>query len=499
MTCMTDGAVGTVPRVSYNDAYKTWRNRARKFDRESIINCAVEVLKNPSSDLVEEASTAPWLALLMVKWVCQDRHFDRRRHLPRISLGEFNELRRRLWEFPAHVPRREPDTTPLALFMRRLSRPQLGFQRGPNRSFVREAALLTQEPDDDPLRVLFKDKTGLDVKEFIEFALVTFGAIAGGKGEIPAAWFSTLGTGRAGEAASSFRSAVGRTLPELMVFFRSLADAGGKVASEHFEFPVLTRYPFLRRGDTLVSWHPAVVYRGLENYVHAVLSEEGQRYTDRLGRLFERHVVAEARKVPAPFFDEKALCGWIGADTEVPDGVLSFPGCNVFVESKAGLFGESMMAIGNAEVFAHKTRRIRKAMDQAWATSVSLRREHRAPDDVVDADADYLLVVTNKELAVGKATALASMYPEGTLQPPNSEAARLLPLERIYLLAIDDFERLTNGAADDLPGFLSSCVDDDGDPESALFLFEQHLHRRRVPKRFSELVTSAIEIGLGRC
>ncbi|MDE0444889.1 MAG: hypothetical protein OXL38_22630 [Gammaproteobacteria bacterium] len=139
-------------------------------------------------------------------------------------------------------------------------------------------------------------------------------------------------------------------------------------------------------------------------------------------------------------------------------------------------------------------------MEQAWATSVSLRRVRRAPDDVVNADADYLLVVTNKELAVGKATTLASMYPEGTLEPPNSDAGRLLPLKRIYLLAIDDFERLTNRAVDgvDLRAFLSSCVDDDGDPLSALFVFEQHLRRRRVPNRFSELVTSAIDVGLGR-
>ncbi len=384
--------------------------------------------------------------------------------------------------------------------MRRISRPQLGFQRGPSPSFVREAALLARQPDDDALRVLFKNKTGLDVEQFIEFALVTFGAIADGKSEIAAAWFSRLGTGRAGEGASSFRSAVGRTLPELVVFCRSLANQKRKVASEHYEFPVLTRYPFLRRGDTLVAWHPTVVYRGLENYVHAVLSEEGQRYTDRLGRLFKQHVVADARKVPASFFDEKALRGWIGPNTKVPDGVLSFPGCNVFVESKAGLFGEPMMAIGDDEVFAHKTRAIRKAMEQAWAASVSLRRVRRAPDDVVNADADYLLVVTNKELAVGKATALASMYPEGTLRPPNPDAARLLPLERIYLLAIDDFERLANWAADgnDLPAFLASCVDDDGDPVSALFLFEQHLRRRRVPNRFSELVTSAIEVGLSR-
>ena len=98
------------------------------------------------------------------------------------------------------------------------------------------------------------------------------------------------------------------------------------------------------------------------------------------------------------------------------------------------------MTVGNKDVFAHKTKAIRKAVGQAWATSVSLREQRRAPLKVLNAEADYLLIVTNKELGASKGTALASMYPEGTLEYPSSEAERLLPRNHIYVLAIDDFE-----------------------------------------------------------
>ena len=96
---------------------------------------------------------------------------------------------------------------------------------------------------------------------------------------------------------------------------------------------------------------------------------------------------------------------------------------------------------------------------------------------------------------------LASIYPAGKLDYPNSEAERLLPLNRIYLLAIDDFERMTNGAADgviDVPRFLASCVDNDSTPERALYLFEQHLDARGVPNRFSQLVEKAVEASVSR-
>ena len=487
-------------RVPFNDAYKEWRNRARRYSRESIIMSAINGLWEPSTDTVMELGKAPWLTLLMVKWVCQDRHLDGRRSnaiLPR----QMDDLRQRLWVLPERVVRRQGDEIPGRLLMRRLIRPQLGFQRPLTKGFAREAALLSAQSDDYPLRTLFKRKTGLDVRDFIDLSLATYGRIVDGEREVPNSWFRSIHTEYANEAISCFQKTVSRTLPELVVFCRGLANDNRKVESEYFEFPALIRYPFLRLGGGIICWHPAVFYRGMENLVHAVLSEEGAEYMQRFSRLFERHVVAEAARVPTQFFDESRLRGWIAADTKVPDGLLSFPLRNVFIESKAKLFHESEMATGNSERFAGRTGAIRKAVRQAWATSVSLRRERRAPDAVLNAESDYLLIVTNKELGASRGTVLASMYPEGTLEYPNAEAERLLPLDHIYVLAINDFERLVNAAANeqvDLPTFLDSCVNDDSKPETALNLFEQHLDRQRAPRQFSQVVETAVSDGLSR-
>ena len=81
------------------------------------------------------------------------------------------------------------------------------------------------------------------------------------------------------------------------------------------------------------------------------------------------------------------------------------------------------------------------------------------------------------------------------------EAERLLPRKHIYVLAIDDFERLTNAAAGgqiELPAFLASCVRDDEAPETARLLFEQHLNRGGVPVRFSHTVEEAVDASVLR-
>ena len=145
-----------VRRVPFNDAYKEWRNRARRYDRGSIIRAAITVLCEPSPDLEADVRKAPWITLLLVKWVCQDRYLDRK-HSPPISLGQFDELRQRLWEIPDRLVQRQHDELPGRLFMRQLIRPQIGFQRRLTTSFAREAALLAAQSIDYPLRKLFRE------------------------------------------------------------------------------------------------------------------------------------------------------------------------------------------------------------------------------------------------------------------------------------------------------------------------------------------------------
>ncbi len=360
---------------------------------------------------------------------------------------------------------------------------------------MREAAILAKQPPSHPLRTLFAKNVGIDVPDFMDLAFVTYTAMTEGKQRIDLGWFQPLRAAYSGPVVDAFVACVSRTFPELVAFCRALPGSRLKVASEYFEFPVLSRYPFLRTGNVIECWHPFVFYRGVESFVHSVLSEEGQDYMDRFGKLFEQHVVLEAQQLEAPFIDEKTLRSYVPTETRVPDGLLSFPNCNIFIESKAGLFDESVMTVGHNEIFAHKTKALRTAISQAWATSASLRSEKRAPPNVLNAKKDYLLIVTNRELSASGGTALAAMYPSGTLEPPNPESSRFLPLDRIYVLSIEDFERLMSGASTmnvSLPSFLEECVEADQKAETSVHFFEQHLDRKGVPRQFSGLVVGAL-------
>jgi hypothetical protein len=405
-------------------------------------------------------------------------------------------LRQQLWDFPERADLRTRSALPFYLFVRQILHPQIGFQRHISQGFVREAALLAAQDPGNVLRRLFEQKTGIGVSDFLDLALATYVAILNGGRRFNLAWFAPLVSTYSSHVIDAFVRMVSRTFDELLLFFRNLPDAKQKVASELFEFPVVSRYPFLRTANLLECWHPQVFYRGIEGLVHTILSEEGQVYMDRFGKIFEKHVTGEAKRVSAPFLDEHELITYMPRERKVPDGILSFPGCNVMVESKAGIFDESVMTVGHSEMFSHKTRALKGALFQAWSASVSLRAEKRAPKQVLEAEKDYLLVVTNKELSTSNGKALTSMYPPGSLDPPNPEALRFLPREHIFVLSVEAFERLVAAASNasfDLPSFLETCVQADQKPESAVFFFEQHLDRERIPRQFSELVTNTLQ------
>ena len=88
------------------------------------------------------------------------------------------------------------------------------------------------------------------------------------------------------------------------------------------------------------------------------------------------------------------------------------------------------------------------------------------------------------------------MYPADTLDYPDEQAKQHLPLEHIYVLSIEDFERLIRGVCASpysLPSLLADCVNTDLDPETSAYYFEMHLDRLGVEKKYSDLVHSAFE------
>jgi len=482
-------------KQDFFSTYKALRNRMRKFRPRSILRMSMNCLSQAANSKLEELQKHPWHLLLLVKWALQDPMASDRDGRE-ISPAEFDDLRQRLFDFPERISL-SPEEGSAMLFVRLILRQQVAFQRRPSPAFLREAALIGELASEHRLRLLFREKTGLDALQFMDLAFAAYVAVLDkGQRTLNTDWFRPLRTAYGDQCVDAFIRNVSRSYEELVVFCRNLPDANKRRASEFYEFTPLRRFPFLRTGDVLEYWHPMVFFRGMEGFVHSVLSEAGQDYIDRFSKIFENHVVGEVRNKGWSFFDEAQLQTLIGSEQRVPDALISFPDVNLFIEVKAGLFDESVMVAGHPEILVHKTRALRTGIAQGWSASVGLRIARKAPAQVLRASKDYLLVVTNKELNASRGMTLREMYPAGKLDYTSPEAEPYLPLERVYVLSIDDFERLMAAARRpgfDVPQFLDKCMESDTDPSALKYFFWQHLDALRVPNGWSPLLSEALD------
>ena len=478
-----------MPTLTFEEAYRYWRNKARRYSSISLLSKCFNALGSSRLGDADSMRHAPWQITLMVKWICQDHRMHSARE---VTDDEFLSLRQTLWDIQNRIDLNCGGSLPGYLLFRQLTNSQLGFQRRISRGFVRDAAMLHLMDDNNKVKRHFEDSTGLSPREFIDLAYITLALCESSESRILSARsYKDLCVAFGEDKVNAFLKLVSADLDELIGYCSALFDARKRVTSEYFEFPPIKRFPLFRTPDGFLVWHKAILYRSLESLAHIVLSSDPHIF-NRFTKVFEHHVVAEARRFPGEFFDENQLKQWLPKGSNVPEGLIAFHDANVFIESKAGVFDEQIMTVGNAEIFRDRTWNLTKAIQQGVSASQGLRDNQSLPPRIREQKADYLIVVTNRELALGNGARFMSMH-----APKNRfdfGECSTLPATHVYFVHIDDFERLVSNCVDrglHLPSILAQCVEADAHADSSVFFFSQHLDRLGFSRSMSALVTNA--------
>lgn len=480
--------------LTFNEAYKSWRNIARKYTFSSLFEFTLNALQiDHRQEDIMSLQERPWNLLLLMKWICQDHTMHDSRNAA--SAEDFHSLRQRLWEMPAIVDIGLRNTLTFRLFIRRIIYQQLMFQRRWSIGFLREAALIDSQPTNNPLRTRFERRAGYSLAQFSDLSLALLTEInQRGVVHVGMEWFTPIRRAYSAEVVHNFIKSLALSATEMISFFRSLQGADRKTASEFFEFTPLARFPLIRTTSGVSAINSMVLTRGLEQFVHSVLSTDGEAFIQPYSKIFERHVIQQSRDPRATSFSEDEIIGWLRQGTKVSDCLMAYGACNVIVESKSGIFGEDIMTVGHTSIFEQKTRGISSAVRQAQEMINSIYSGTVAPNIVRNANDNYLVIVTNRELGIGTGRMLAAMYPEGRLDSavPGSDH---LPLDRIFIASIDDFEALMSAARCglDLPAFFAACIERNSDPQSSLFFISQHMQKMQLPYGWSNLVSSAAD------
>ena len=121
---------------------------------------------------------------------------------------------------------------------------------------------------------------------------------------------------------------------------------------------------------------------------------------------------------------------------------------------------------------------------------------------MTQTDVNYLMVVTSRELSIGRGEVLDAMcQPEG-IEYPSDLARRLLPLDHVFYVSIEAFEHIISAVRAGLctlPELLSHAVDVNRNPVTASYWLDRQMSPAAQAVEYKEsLVADAWDASLQR-
>lgn len=464
------------------EAYRAILNKLRRYSGTSIVELALQILWNPPKEPGGAVKAAPWLTLLLVKWAMQDNLVNMRVG-PAIPPQVFYDLRQKLWELQDVCCIGQSNGW---LMIRNIIHVQIEFQRHESWGFLRWPALYAQLKPGTTNRNQFVQVMGMEPEDYIDMTLGLYAAVMKGNQIL------------ASDPLAAFRPKYGKTVDQIYsLFVRDMpglradvqSDGAQKIRGkqELFEFPYLHRFPLLRNRDgRLHCWHLLVFARGMEDAVHLRLSNLGKDYVDEFSRVYEKYVTRLTADSGLPVLDEGTYKAKMGANAPAVEAIIKGDNCNILVEAKMALFADDVLLQDSEVAIFNKTKRVRDAIKQGWRVGEVIRDPANGFGDQFEAEQDFLLVVTSRELNLGNGEMMRRLYAPGKLNYPSDSAGLRLPLSNIFILSIEDFERTMGCVAAgeiNLSAVLKEAVAANKDGASARMFFSDFI--RNYTKRWA--------------
>ena len=459
----------------YSEAYAQVIREMRRYSATSIVEAALRILWAEYPSRLEALQMAPWHILLLVKWALRDPHVALRTGAV-IPMEAFDGLRQRVLDLVGLEHKQNPPEN--IFLMMRAHLQQVDFQRTEGWGFLRWPALIARQPTSQPSHRQFLREMGLSPTHFMDLSYGLFAAVITREAPLASGWLDPVRPAY-GSSIDVIWSLLSRDLVSLRDELRKDDARRLPAKQELYEFPYLKRFPFLQMRDGRHHcWHPMVFARSLEDIVHLKLSRLHTEYTEPFSRLFEQYVIELTQAMDPATVDEDMYRQVAGGGVPTVEAAIACGDCNVFVEAKMSLFADDVLLTDNPTQAHQKTKRLRDGIKQAWNVGRALRVDSPPFPALASAAQDFLLLVTSRELFVGGGEMLQRLYEAGRFNYPDDAAGRNMPLHNVFVLSIENFERLSCAVAAGeivLPALLKEAAAKNQDPATSAILFDGFL------------------------
>lgn len=108
--------------ISFMEHFRLIRSRFRRYDPGSLIGGIIHYLNKDFEWTIEQARKAPWIQLLLVKWILIDDRFSIPNR-PIASKKTISQLMQRMWQISSYSPHLKGESPSVYMFLR-----SIGYQ-----------------------------------------------------------------------------------------------------------------------------------------------------------------------------------------------------------------------------------------------------------------------------------------------------------------------------------------------------------------------------------
>jgi len=503
----------TEPGVPPAAPARTFEEQARAHLRQhhpdSYVRFSIDALHKVHAGGVEVMRHyQPWNILLALKWTLQEAGPDA--HLrPLATLNDFHTVLNLLHEAEGDV-RLPTDYDHVYLFMRQLAFQQFWLQHGPHgEALVRQDLLFSALPPDHPLPREFKRLTGVSPGEFLDLAFAVFSLLMQDPAPkmIERKHFDLIVPGLSPGALDGFLRHLSRRGDELTAWLNQPEHVGRPPADQLILPTPLVESPLVQNvfGHYLVL-SPVLTMRALESVVYRTLRRgDPAAFGQKFGPVFERYIGRCMDSARVKYLDEAGLKGLLPGTGKVVDFRVAEADCTVFIDAK----GIEMSALGRVSQTGELLLRTLKesgvkAIEQGMATINRVKALAKESPIADRGEEKFIVIVTFDDLFLGSNYEFGSLFGSGFVPRLERQLGGPLPvpLEHVFFLSIDEFERMLVKVYDGgntIGSLLRHARTNDADGKTRKFHFQQHLESVAKQSKRIPMLQDGLEELCKRC
>lgn len=466
---------------NYYAAYKTVRNRFRRYEPFSVLDSCIRYLYSPTKDDLSQLRKNPWLVLLLVKWIFIDEQIFTAGKKPP-SNNEVHHLLQAVHNMASSL-RMPSQYSHYTLFFRNIAYQQFLYQRPFNMSnLARQEIMFCSLDDGHTFRRNFYEVTGLDIGEFLTLGVMLVTCfLQKNVHSVNAEWFSPVFGTVGADKVHKFLECLSTPAEELHSFLSNSSQQQRR-ANEYFEQTPFIAHPLIRVRSQYICTYPNILFRALEHFAYDVLREQDAPvFMSKFGSIFEGYVQKALEYSETQFIAEETLKKELGNGGLLVDFIIAEDDANIFIDAKAVEMASKGKTTHSAEILKDRIKvSVLKAIEQAHGVNTRLLTAKSNHPVVKRRTRNYLIVVTYKELYLGNGKTLYEAVARDKIDEIVSKfpVEARIPLENMYFITVDELDLFAHGVKVGGIGFvagLERAKRDDSQPQTRKFDFLLHL------------------------